>query len=359
MIFDIEDYDDHQAVVLVRDDASGMRAMIAIHDTTLGPAHGGTRLWHYRSDEEALTDVLRLSRGMTYKNAVAGLPFGGGKSVILANGADFNRTRVLEAFGAAVEALGGRYILAEDVGITPADVEVIASRTSYACGIPLNGDNVAADPGPYTARGVYLAMKAALQHQSGSGDLAGRTVVVQGLGGVGLPLCRMLAADGVSLKVADIDARRVARTVAETGATSVAGEDIFAVPADVFAPCALGGIVDNDVAQRIAVDIVCGGANNQLATPQAGQILHDRGILYAPDFVVNAGGVTHTTSQITNYSADEVNRRIAEIPDRLRRVFDLAKAADTPTQDAAERLARDIIARHSAAPAMLEVAHSA
>lgn len=358
MIFDIKDYDDHQAVVLVRDDESGLRAMIAIHDTTLGPAHGGTRLWQYRSDEEALTDVLRLSRGMTYKNAVAGLPFGGGKSVILASDTGFDRKRVLEAFGSAVEALGGRYILAEDVGISPADVEIIASKTSYACGIPLNGDNLAADPGPYTARGVFLAMQAALLHKTGSGELAGRTVIVQGLGGVGLPLCHMLAAQGASLKVADIDAQRVKRAVAETGAANVENEDIFALRADVFAPCALGGIVDTDVAQRIPVDVICGGANNQLTTSQAGQILHERGILYAPDFVVNAGGVTHTTSQITKYSADEVNRRIAEIPDRLWQVFDLANAANTPTQDAAERLARDIIARHPAATEKLEVVHS-
>ncbi|WP_447763586.1 Glu/Leu/Phe/Val family dehydrogenase [Sphingopyxis panaciterrae] len=344
-MFDLPDFDNHEAVVVVSDAKAGLRAIIAMHDTTLGPAHGGARYWTYDTPQEAIVDALRLSRGMTYKNAIAGLPFGGGKSVIMAEKGKPKTPELLEAFGAAVEKLGGRYNLAEDVGISPGDVTVIARRTQHVCGLPTGGDEAAADPGPFTARGVYLAMKAGLAESRGSAELAGVRVAVQGLGGVGRPLCDMLAAEGALLIISDVDAERAKRVAARSGAEVVAPDAIYDVDADVYAPCALGATLNADTIARLKVKLVCGGANNQLATAADGAAIEHKGILYLPDFVVNAGGVTHTTSQLTGWSSETVLAKIGEIPDRLRRILALAAQDGVDPQRAAEKVALEIIAK--------------
>jgi leucine dehydrogenase len=343
-MFDLLDYDDHEAVVVASDPKRGLKAIIAIHDTSLGPAHGGARYWTYETPQDAIVDALRLSRGMTYKNAVAGLPFGGGKSVIMAERGVPKTTDLLEAFGDAVEKLGGRYNLAEDVGISPGDVATIGRRTRHVCGLPSDGDEAAADPGPYTARGVYLAMKAGVEELTGSADLGGKRVIVQGLGGVGSPLCDLLVAEGARLILSDLDEERATRVAARTGSSVLPAGAIYDVDADIYAPCALGATLNAKTIPRLKVDLVCGGANNQLATAADGVALQARGIVYLPDFVVNAGGVTHTTSQLTNWSHDAVLDKVGEIPSRLRRILARAIREGVDPQRAAEMVALEIIA---------------
>ena len=251
MIFDLPDFDDHEAVVIVREPKSRLSAVIAIHDTTLGPAHGGTRCWSYRNDKSAMVDALRLSRGMTYKNAVAELPFGGGKSVILLSEGQRKTKRMLEAFGDAVEQLSGRYILAEDVGIGPKDVSIIATRTKYASGVPKKGWEDRADPSPHTARGVFLSIQAGLKHKFGSSDLSGKKVLVQGLGGVGTNLCKHLAEHGTQIIATDLDPKRMAAAAKAYGARTVAPRSIMRMTADVFAPCALGAILNDKTIPKL------------------------------------------------------------------------------------------------------------
>jgi leucine dehydrogenase len=348
-MFDLPDYDNHEAVVVARDAKRGLKAIIAIHDTRLGPAHGGARYWTYDAPQDAIVDALRLSRGMTYKNALAGLPFGGGKSVIMAERGQPKTANLLEAFGDAVEKLGGRYNLAEDVGISPNDVTTIARRTAHVCGLPTGGDDAAADPGPYTARGVFLAMKAGLEEISGSSDLGGKTVVVQGLGGVGSPLCDMLVAEGARLVLSDLNEERAARVADRTGSRVVSADQIYDVDADVYAPCALGATLNAQTIGRLKVKLVCGGANNQLATADDGVALQRRGIVYLPDFVVNAGGVTHTTSQLTRWTHEKVLAKVGEIPGRLKKVLERATREEIDPQRAAEKVALEIIEGKAAA----------
>jgi leucine dehydrogenase len=343
-MFDLPDYDDHEAVVVARDPKRGLKAVIAIHDTTLGPAHGGARYWTYRAPQDAIIDALRLSRGMTYKNAVAGLPFGGGKSVIMAERGKPKTTDLLEAFGDAVEKLGGRYHLAEDVGISPGDVATIARRTRHVCGLPTDDDEAAADPGPYTARGVFLAMKAGIEEVTGAADLGGKRVMVQGLGGVGSPLCDLLVAEGATLILSDLNEERAQRVADRTGSSVVPADKVYDVDADVYAPCALGATLNAQTIARLKVKLVCGGANNQLATSDDGIALQNRGIMYLPDFVVNAGGVTHTTSQLTNWSHETVLAKVAEIPSRLSKILERATRDGIDPQRAAEKVALEMIA---------------
>ncbi len=347
MAFELPDFDNHEAVVHVSDDASGLRAIIAIHSTALGPAHGGVRFWHYDSSQAALTDALRLSRGMTYKNAVAGLAFGGGKAVIMAPPHRAKSPALLHAFGTAVEKLAGRYILAEDVGIAPADVALMAERTSHACGVPTNGDDAAANPAPHTARGVFLGLQAGwarLQGQTEATRLDGVTVAVQGVGSVGLHLCRLLTEAGASLIVTDTNAAALEQA-RQLGATTVEPDAIYDARADIFAPCAMGASLNPVTLPRLQVKLICGAANNQLATPDIGEQLAARDILYLPDFVVNAGGVTHTTAQIGGLSLASVNAKIDEIPARIDQVLTLASSHEITPQAAAEQLARAIISK--------------
>lgn len=325
----------HERVVLCRDPQVGYRGIIAIHSTAAGTAVGGTRYWRYDLEEDALTDALRLSRGMTYKNLMAGLPLGGGKSVILRGSED--REAVFRAHGRAIERLGGLYITAEDVGTSPAEMEIIRQETQHVAGL-------LGDPSPDTARGVLRAMAAAAFHRWGSDDLAGRTVAIQGCGNVGFHLAQGLAAAGARLIVADVDPGRVRRTVEATGALAVDPEEILGVEADVLAPCALGGILSEKTIPALRVEIVAGAANNQLWEEADGRRLSERGILYAPDYVANAGGVIGGCREILGWSEEETKRRIDGIYDTLLDVLRLARAEGLPPHAAADRLAEEHLA---------------
>jgi leucine dehydrogenase len=333
---------DHERVVFYRDEEAGYRAVIAIHSTAAGPAVGGTRLWSYPREEDAVIDALRLSRGMTYKNAMAGLPFGGGKSVILAPGTGgLDREALFLAHGRAVERLGGQYITAEDVGTSPADMAILRRETRHVGGLP----DRSGDPSPVTARGVAQGIRAAAFHRWGSDVLAGRTVAIQGCGSVGFHLARELDALGARLVVADVDAGRVRRTVEATGAGTVAPDAIFDVAADLFAPCALGGILNTETIPRLRAEIVAGAANNQLREPADGDRLRERGILYAPDYVINAGGVLCGGGrELLGWSEEETRARVDGIYDTLLAVLRLAEAGGVAPHVAADRLAEERLA---------------
>lgn len=337
--FDVIEAMGHEQVVFCHDKASGYRAIIAIHDTTLGPALGGTRFWQYQSDEEAMTDALRLSRGMTYKNAVAGLNLGGGKAVIIGDNRTTNREMLFRAHGRFTDSLGGRYVTAEDVGTTVEDMDFVHMETRYVTGI----GSKSGDPSSVTAHGVFRAIQASAFHKWGSSSLAGRTVAVQGCGHVGAHLATELHAAGAKLVVTDIDAKRVDAVVAATGATAVALDDIYATKADIFAPCALGGVINDTTLPQLTVDIVAGAANNQLLEPRHGDALADRGILYAPDYVANAGGVINVYSELTGWSRERSLRKADEIYETVLSVFRLAESTGIPTYKAADRVAEQRI----------------
>ncbi|HET9211556.1 MAG TPA: Glu/Leu/Phe/Val dehydrogenase dimerization domain-containing protein [Thermoanaerobaculia bacterium] len=325
----------HERVVVCRDPKVGYRGIIAIHSTAAGTAVGGTRYWRYAREEDALTDALRLSRGMTYKNLMAGLPLGGGKSVILRG--DEDREAVFRAHGRAIERLSGLYITAEDVGTSPAEMEIIRQETRHVAGL-------LDDPSPNTARGVLRAMAAAAFHRWGTDNLSGRTVAIQGCGNVGFHLAQGLATAGARLIVADVDPRRVRRTVEATGARTVDPEEILSAEADVFAPCALGGVLSVETIPGLRVEIVAGAANNQLWEEIDGRRLSERGILYAPDYIANAGGVIGGCREILGWSEEEARRRIDGIHDTLLEVLRLAAAEGLPPHAAADRLAEQRLA---------------
>ena len=340
--FDHPEFDDHEQVLFCRDSASGLSAIIALHDTRLGPAAGGCRMWNYASSGEALTDVLRLSRGMTYKNALIGLDYGGGKSVIIGDPRRGKTEAKLEAFGRFIERLGGNYITAEDVGIGSDDMEVIARTTGYALGTASRG---LGDPSPFTAYGVFLGIKAAAKHVFGTEDLQGRRVSVQGLGHVGFALARHLGDAGARLIVSDIHAPAIERAVAELGATRVDPDEAHAADADIFAPCALGGGLNATTIPEIRARIVAGAANNQLATDSDGDALVNRGILYAPDYAINAGGVAAVLMPCDGADRDAVLRRIESIGDTLATIFARAQATGQSTAAVADGLAEERLDR--------------
>ena len=289
--------DSHEEIYRVSDADTGLLGFIALHSTQLGPAAGGLRMRLYANEDAALTDVKRLSEGMTYKNAAADLPLGGGKAVIVGDPAKDKTPALLRAFGRAIESLGGRYYTAEDMGMSPADMATLAEETSYVAGLA-DGAFASGDPSPITARGIFNAIRVTCRHRFGSDDLNGRHVAIQGLGNVGWNLALLLKDAGADLTVTDVDQDRVNRAVKEIGATPVALDEIYAVKADVFAPCAIGGILNADTIPALRVSIVAGGANNQLATPEDGAALNERGILYAPDFVANGGGIINVATEI-------------------------------------------------------------
>lgn len=334
-IFDTISEMGHEQLVMCHDKSSGYRGIIAIHDTTLGPALGGTRFWHYANDEEALVDCLRLARGMTYKNAVAGLNLGGGKAVIIGDNRTARREMLFRAHGRFVESLGGRYVTAEDVGTSTADMDFVHMETDYVAGLATRSG----DPSPVTARGVFRAIQASAKHRWGSDSVAGKTIAVQGLGNVGHYLCRELHAAEAKLIVTDIDAGRIKRVVSECGAKAVEPDAIYGVQADIFAPCALGGIINDTTIAQLRVEIVSGGANNQLLEERHGVELERRGILYAPDFVANAGGVINVYSELAGWTAQRALRKADEIFDTTLGVFEIAKEQGIPTYQAADRLA--------------------
>jgi leucine dehydrogenase len=325
----------HEQVVMCHDKATGYRGIIAIHDTTLGPALGGTRFWSYASDEEAIVDALRLSKGMTYKNAVAGLNLGGGKSVMIGDNKTKSREMLFRAHGRFVDSLGGRYVTAEDVGTSTGDMDYVHMETDYVAGLA----GQSGDPSPVTARGVYRAILASAQFRWGSDSLEGKTVLVQGCGNVGRHLAAALHGAGAKLVVADIDAERVKRVVDATGASAVSTTEIHAQPADIFAPCALGAVINDETVPQLKVEIVAGAANNQLLEPRHGDMLEERDILYAPDYVANAGGVINVYSELAGWTRERSLRKADEIYDTILGVFAIAKADGIPTYEAADRLA--------------------
>lgn len=340
-LFDRMKADGHENVLFCSDPRSGYRGIIAVHSTVLGPAVGGTRVWRYQSDEDALVDALRLSRGMTYKCAMAGVPFGGGKAVIMLDGSAFDRETLFRAHGRFVERLGGRYITAEDVGSSAADMELIAMETKYVAGRAQGGG----DPSPYTARGVFRAVQAGAQYRWGTDSLEGKRVAVQGLGNVGYSLAQQLTKVGARLIVSDIDPARVARAERELGAIGSSINTIHAADVDIFAPCALGGVLNDRTVPEIRAAVIAGAANNQLLEDRHGDALAERGIVYAPDYVVNAGGVLSGGVDVLGWSAAERDRRIDAIYDTVLEVFRKADAAKIPTYVAADRVAEERIER--------------
>jgi leucine dehydrogenase len=329
----------HEQLVLCQDSASGYRGIIAVHSTVLGPALGGTRFWNYASDEEAIVDALRLARGMTYKNAVAGLNLGGGKSVIIGNNKTSDREMIFRAHGRFVESLGGRYITAEDVGTSTADMDYVHMETDYVSGLA----GRSGDPSPVTAHGVFRAIQASAKERWGSDDLSARTIAVQGCGHVGYYLSKELHESGAKLIVSDIDPERVKRVVNEFSARAVGSDEIYGVPADIFAPCALGAIINDVTIPQLNVEIVAGAANNQLLEERHGDELESRNIMYAPDYVANAGGVINVYSELAGWTPARSFRKADEIYDTIRKVFEIARTERIPTYLAADRLAEQRI----------------
>ena len=329
-------FDGHEEVVFVGDEALGFAGMIAVHSTALGPAAGGCRIWSYACDEDALTDALRLSRGMTYKNAMAELPLGGGKAVIHRMGPD--RAACFQKFGEQVEAMNGRYITAEDVGASVADMRAVARRTSYVAGLPQEEGQAGGDPSPTTALGVFVSIKALL-----GGSVEGRTIAVQGVGAVGSKLCRLLADEGAKLIVADMNSASLARVEA-LGAEVAPEERIHAVEADLFSPCALGAGLNARTIPELGAAFVCGAANNQLATEADGARLLARGVTYAPDYVVNAGGIINVSAEYLGEPAGVVETRVRAIAPRLMYVLEAARRESIPPHEAADRIVRERLA---------------
>ena len=335
-VFAHSEYDGHVRVAFCADPDSGLKAIIAIHNTSRGPALGGCRMWPYASDDEALTDVLRLSRGMTYKSALAGLPYGGGKSVIIADPRRGKSEALFRAMGRFVESLGGLYTIAEDVGISVSDVEVMARETQHVAGVTAGGSG---DPSPATAYGVFMGIRAAVKHKLGQDDMRGLTVAVQGLGHVGRHLCHYLADDGASLIVADIDQKAVQAAVRAYDARAVQPDEIYGAAADVFAPCALGAVINDETIPQLQVQVVAGSANNQLAEPEHGDLLMRKSILYAPDYVLNAGGVINISHEGPNYDEAKAFAHVALIHETLLEIFAHAEAHGLSTAAAADRIA--------------------
>ncbi len=350
-VWSFPDFDDHELVQLVRHRESGLTAIIALHSTHLGPGAGGTRFWHYADTGGAIRDALRLSRGMSYKNAMAGLPMGGGKAVILSDGDRTKTPDMLAAFGDAVDALGGRYVTAEDVGISEADMVAVAQRTRHVSGLPAADGSAGGDPGPFTAKGIYHGIKAAVAHCLGRDSLAGVHIAVQGTGSVGGGLARLLAADGARLTLADVNAARAAELASTLGATSVPADTIMDVACDVFSPNALGAILDDAGISRLQAPIVAGGANNQLARATHANAIHARGILYAPDYVINAGGIISVALEYlarengTHCQRSEVEQRLEQIPLRLMEVWQESASSGLPAASVADKMAQTLIGR--------------
>jgi leucine dehydrogenase len=334
-IFDLMGEHEHEQVVFFYEPSCGYRGIIAIHDTSLGPALGGTRFWNYASDTEAVVDVLRLARGMTYKAAVAGLNLGGGKSVIVGDNKTTHREMVMRAHGRAVESLGGRYITAEDVGTSVEDMDYIHMETGHVVGMA----GKSGDPSPVTAYGTYRGIKACALKRYGTDALDGRSVVIQGAGHVGYFLAQDLREEGAKVFIADIDESKVDRCVEELGCEAVGADEVYDVDADVFAPCALGAILNDDTIPRLKVEIVAGAANNQLKRQHHAKMLQDREILYAPDYVINAGGLINVYSELAGWSLERSKRKAGEIYRTLLNVFEIAEDAGLTNAEAADEVA--------------------
>ena len=342
----LPDFDAHEEVLFVSDEKCGLKAIIALHSTHLGPAAGGARFWHYAKDEEALVDALRLSRGMSYKNAMAGLPLGGGKSVILADAERTKTPDMLHAFGKAVEHLGGRYVTAEDVGINVADMIEVARSTKYVAGLPNSAGDVGGDPGPHTALGVFLGIKAAVKRALGKDTLSGLHIAVQGAGSVATGVALHACAEGAKLSIADVDRGKAQKLADATNGALVSPDEILALEADVVSPNALGAILTEQSIAELKTPIVAGAANNQLATPEDGGRLHERGILYSPDYVINAGGIINVcTEYLGDGDASLVRQRIEGIPVRLEQIWAESASSGRDPAAVADAMAQQLIGR--------------
>tara|TARA_R110000787_G_scaffold589_5_gene2153 strand:+ start:104 stop:1144 length:1041 start_codon:yes stop_codon:yes gene_type:complete len=343
-MFDHPAYDAHEGVHLFHDEKSGLKAIIALHSTARGPAAGGTRMWDFANGEAMLKDVLRLSQGMSYKNAMADLPLGGGKAVIWGNAKTDKSPELFRAFGRAVESLQGRYYTAEDVGIDVADMEIVRQETAYVAGLD-HGEAASGDPSPITAMGVFLGIVETAKRALGSDDLTGRTVAVQGVGSVGGYTCDHLAKAGANLIITDIDQAALKAVADRTGARIVGPDEIYDVEADIFAPCALGAVVNEQTLERFRVKAIAGGANNQLVMPEMGELLRRKGILYAPDYVINGGGIINVAAEISgNYSREWVDAKLSRLVQTLGEVLDEALSSGKPTNAVADTIARARIA---------------
>ena len=331
----------HERVLTATDSAIGYRGIIAVHSTALGPAVGGTRFWNYASDDDALSDALRLSRGMTYKTALAGLPLGGGKSIIIGNNKIVERDALFRAHGRFVDVLKGSYITAEDVGTSPADMEIVRGETPYVAGLL----GRSGDPSPFTARGVFRAIQAAAKYLWSSDKLSGVSVAIQGCGHVGYSLARFLHEAGAKLFVSDVNVESAVRVADEFGATRVEPDEVLRIRADILAPCALGGVINDETIAELKVRIVAGAANNQLLEERHGEMLRDRDILYVPDYLANVGGVLNGCTELLGWEAAEATKRIDEIYDTTLKILESAKAQGITTNKAADRLAEDRLQR--------------
>jgi leucine dehydrogenase len=335
---------DYEQMVICQDKQSGLKAIICIHDTTLGPALGGTRMWTYDSEDAAIEDALRLARGMTYKNAAAGLNLGGGKTVIIGDPKKDKNEEMFRAFGRYIQGLNGRYITAEDVGTTVEDMDLIYQETPFVTGVsPAFGSS--GNPSPVTAYGVYRGMKAAAMEAFGTDSLEGKVIAVQGVGHVAYTLCKHLHEEGASLIVTDINKEAVQRAVEDFGAKAVDIDDIYSVECDIFAPCALGAIINDDTISQIKAKVIAGAANNQLKETRHGDALHEMGIVYAPDYVINAGGVINVADELNGYNRERALKKVETIYDNIASVIEISKRDNIPTYLAADRLAEERIER--------------
>lgn len=350
-MFDHPSFDAHEGIHAFHDPAAGLKAIIAIHSTARGPAAGGARMWNYGSSDEMLTDVLRLSRGMSYKNAMADIPLGGGKAVIWGASRTDKSPELFRAFGRAVNSLQGRYYTAEDVGIDVADMEHVREETPFVAGLE-EGAAASGDPSPITAMGVYRGIRETAKRVFGSDDLTGKTVAVQGVGSVGGYTCKYLADAGANLIIADIDQQALAEISAATDARVVSPDEIYDVEADIFSPNALGAIVNAQTLPRLKMKAIAGGANNQLIVPEMGELLRRKGILYAPDYVINGGGIINVAAEISGeYSRDWVDAKLDRLMETLGDVLDEALESGVPTNEVADRIARQRIADAKLPPA--------
>jgi leucine dehydrogenase len=343
-VFSLSDFADHEQVVFVSDDKSGLKAIIAVHNSNLGPALGGCRMWPYASEEEAVRDVLRLSRGMTYKSAMARLKLGGGKSVIIGNPRTDKTPALLAAFAHALEQLNGRYIAAEDSGTSVADMKTMAQFTQHVAGLhdkPSDEGTRSGDPSPATAYGTFIGIQAAVKERLGRDSLGGLRVAVQGVGNVGYDLARQLKEAGAQLWVTDIHREPLVQAGRELGATVVAPDEIFGLDVDVFAPCALGAVLNDATIPQLKAKIVAGAANNQLAEARHGVELMKRGILYAPDYVINAGGIIDVYHERIGFERAALIRHIEGIRDNLMEVFERAREEERPTAEVADAIAEE------------------
>ncbi len=336
---------DYEQLVICQDKQSGLKAIICIHDTTLGPALGGTRMWTYENEDAAIEDALRLAKGMTYKNAAAGLNLGGGKTVIIGDPRTDKNEEMFRAFGRYIQGLNGRYITAEDVGTTVADMDLIRQETEFVTGVsPAFGSS--GNPSPVTAYGVYRGMKAAAKEAFGTDSLEGKVIAVQGVGNVAYNMCKHLHEEGAQLIVTDINKEAVQRAVDEFGAKAVDTEDIYSVDCDIYAPCALGATINDETIPQLKAKVIAGAANNQLRDTKHGDQIHEMGIAYAPDYVINAGGVINVADELHGYNHDRAMKKVEMIYDNIARVFEISKRDNIPTYLAADRLAEERIERN-------------